>query len=357
MSIGERLRKLRKQQNLTREQLSIQTGITVAALGNYERDERKPNFEAMTKLEKYFGVSTRYLRGEVDENDSQSVKDELLETLSDLLSSSLSALDFLRNLPQEESLEAFTALDTVSLLISNPNIKQESYIFYIKTLTGIIAEIHRFTEVLGKANHDQNFNIDKVANLYSESIKRDLFDIAELYGFKRQSWQIYEGIAQELDRIYIPIMNIPLTQSPGRVNRSLNEEKKLVPLDVQGETAAGRPIEICDWRRGSIRVDEKHAKYNSFLIHVQGDSMTGAGIEDGDYVVIRPQPTVENGEIALIGIDSESTIKYFYKHNDGVELRSANPAYEPYFYNSSEEIRILGKVVDVIPKEKAVMEL
>lgn len=353
MDFAERLKGLRSNKKLTQAELGKALGLSKNTIYQYESGKRKPDFQAMTKIEKFFGVSASYLRGEVDENDYDSVRDELSGILADYLINASNAQSFLRNLPQEECLEAFTALDILYLLISNPRIKQDDYLFYIQTLAGTIAELHRFVEMMGKATPDKSFNLEKVVNSYFESIKKDLFGIAELYGFARNT---VSTSVNESNKIYMPLINIALTQRPGRISREPDKKRPLVSLEVLGEAAAGQPIMIHEGKHGTVQADEKHAHNNAFLVHVQGDSMTGAGINDGDYVVIRPQPVVENGEIALVGVNLESTIKYFYKHPGGIELRSANPAYEPYSYTSDDEVIVYGKVVDVIPKEKAVMD-
>ena len=84
-----------------------------------------------------------------------------------------------------------------------------------------------------------------------------------------------------------------------------------------------------------------------FMLEVQGESMTGAGILSGDRVVVRAQPTVENGEIAAVLVDeTEATVKRVRFRTDGrIELLSENPEY-PYLVPDNP--RILGKVVTVI---------
>ena len=125
------------------------------------------------------------------------------------------------------------------------------------------------------------------------------------------------------------------------------KEEPTIYLPILGDAAAGIPIEIIEMRQGEVPVNEKHGKYNSFVIRAKGNSMIEAGIDNGDLVVIRPQPIVENGEIALVNINGEATIKYFYLHNGKCELKSANPSYSPMLF-TSHDISILGKVVEVI---------
>lgn len=125
------------------------------------------------------------------------------------------------------------------------------------------------------------------------------------------------------------------------------KEDPVVYLPILGDAAAGIPIEIIEMKQGEIPVNEKHSKYNSFIIRARGDSMIEAGIENSSLVVVKPQPIVDNGEIAVVNINGEATIKYFYLHNGECELRSANPLYPPMIY-STGDISIIGKVVEVI---------
>jgi repressor LexA len=85
-----------------------------------------------------------------------------------------------------------------------------------------------------------------------------------------------------------------------------------------------------------------------FMLRVRGDSMTGAGISDGDYVVVRSQPNASHGEIVAAQLNNglaEVTIKYLALDEDRAELRAANPDYSPI---DGSQATILGKVVTVI---------
>ena len=84
-----------------------------------------------------------------------------------------------------------------------------------------------------------------------------------------------------------------------------------------------------------------------FMLEVRGDSMTGSGILDGDLVVVRSQPRVENGEIAACLVDGEeATVKRLERRDGRVILHSDNPSYEPMVFTSGVEV--LGKVVTVL---------
>lgn len=83
-----------------------------------------------------------------------------------------------------------------------------------------------------------------------------------------------------------------------------------------------------------------------FFVRAKGDSMTGAKIHEGDLLLIRQQPEVENGEIAAVVIDDEVVLKRVYKDNGTFTLVSENPKYPPMTFNPKKDknIRILGKL-------------
>ncbi|WP_414937319.1 transcriptional repressor LexA [Amycolatopsis sp. cmx-11-51] len=82
-----------------------------------------------------------------------------------------------------------------------------------------------------------------------------------------------------------------------------------------------------------------------FLLSVAGDSMVDAAITDGDWVVVRQQPTADPGEIVAAMIDGEATVKTFKRKDGHVWLMPHNEAYEPI---PGDDATILGKVVAVL---------
>ena len=82
-----------------------------------------------------------------------------------------------------------------------------------------------------------------------------------------------------------------------------------------------------------------------FMLKVAGDSMIEAAICDGDWVVVRQQPTAENGEIVAAMIDGEATVKTYKRRDGHVWLLPHNPAYEPI---PGDEATVLGRVVSVL---------
>jgi repressor LexA len=82
-----------------------------------------------------------------------------------------------------------------------------------------------------------------------------------------------------------------------------------------------------------------------FLLRVVGESMINAAICDGDWVVVRQQPSAENGEIVAAMIDGEATVKTYRKRDGRVWLLPANPAFDPI---PGDEASILGRVSAVL---------
>jgi repressor LexA len=82
-----------------------------------------------------------------------------------------------------------------------------------------------------------------------------------------------------------------------------------------------------------------------FMLHVKGDSMLEAAICDGDWVVVRQQPTANNGEIVAAMLDGEATVKTFQRREGHVWLQPQNAAFDPI---NGDEATIMGRVVAVL---------
>lgn len=114
---------------------------------------------------------------------------------------------------------------------------------------------------------------------------------------------------------------------------------------VLGSVACGEPVYMDEQRE--LYVDSTISVQADFVLIAKGDSMINARIHDGDIVFIHKQDIVENGEIAVVAIDDEATLKRFYKYADMVVLRAENPAYKDFIFTPEDhkDVRILGKAV------------
>lgn len=121
-----------------------------------------------------------------------------------------------------------------------------------------------------------------------------------------------------------------------------------IEIPVVGRIAAGQPILAEENIEERLTVDRRWVTApGCFAVRVHGQSMVGAGIMNGDYVIVRPQPSAENGEVVAVLIDGEATVKKFFKERGGrIRLQPENPAIEPIFVHpKNQSIQILGKVV------------
>ncbi|MFH1038165.1 MAG: transcriptional repressor LexA [PVC group bacterium] len=127
---------------------------------------------------------------------------------------------------------------------------------------------------------------------------------------------------------------------------------RTVLVPVVGAVAAGRPILAVEQVEEEWFLDRKLVRgRDNFLLRARGESMIGAQIRDGDYLLVRPQAAAENGEIVVVMLDDEVTVKRFYRRRNAVELRAENPAYRPIvFRGGKKNIEIVGKVVGVLRK-------
>ena len=149
------------------------------------------------------------------------------------------------------------------------------------------------------------------------------------------------SLALNISEAWLAGYNVPMTRNDN-----------IVPIAVQkfpllGEIACGTPkfasesIECYIEAGTNVKAD--------FCLRAKGDSMINARIYDGDIVFIHSQDTVENGEIAVVLIDNEATLKryFYYAEQSKLVLQAENSNYEPFVYVGDElqNVRVLGKAV------------
>ena len=120
-------------------------------------------------------------------------------------------------------------------------------------------------------------------------------------------------------------------------------------IPVLGRVAAGQPILAEENWSGSLELTELFGQTEQlFALQVRGDSMIGAGILQGDYVIVQKQETARPGEIVVACLNDEATVKYYQPRKDRVELVAANEKYQPIVVSEDSDFRILGTVRGVI---------
>jgi repressor LexA len=129
----------------------------------------------------------------------------------------------------------------------------------------------------------------------------------------------------------------------------IDDEAIFVP--VLGKIAAGSPIEALENQSESLPLSKSFLGSNEyFALKVEGDSMINAGINTGDYVIIKKTNIAESGKIVVALIDDhEATLKRMRKKGPSIALESANPAYETKIYNT-ERVKIQGVLASLYRK-------
>jgi repressor LexA len=132
----------------------------------------------------------------------------------------------------------------------------------------------------------------------------------------------------------------------------LSPRGQILSVPIVGRVTAGEPILAIENIEGYINFDRGLVSSEDvFLLRVHGDSMIDAHIQDGDFALVRPQQSAENGEIVVALIEDEATIKRIFKKRDLIRLEPANPEMEPIVVKKGEKrVTIVGKVIGIFRK-------
>ena len=142
----------------------------------------------------------------------------------------------------------------------------------------------------------------------------------------------------------------PVTAAAGGVvTRAVETASNLVSLPLLGRIAAGTPIEALSDPTNHLEIPASMVGSGEhFALEIIGDSMVGAGILDGDTVVIQRAETARHGEIVVALINQqEATLKTLLKEPGRVGLEAANPSYETRYF-STGEVEVQGKLAGLI---------
>ena len=147
-------------------------------------------------------------------------------------------------------------------------------------------------------------------------------------------------------------------QTRGFVSKANNKKRSMslgkgagTTVPLIGTVTAGQPIFAYENYEDYYSFPATEFKGEElFMLRVQGTSMINAGIKDGDKIVVRRQPTAENGEIVVALVDDSSTVKRFYRRNNQIILHPENEALSDMVF-SDGEVSILGKVIGLIRTE------
>jgi len=130
-------------------------------------------------------------------------------------------------------------------------------------------------------------------------------------------------------------------------NSKKEDHSSMIDVPLLGNVAAGVPLLAEENFERNIPIHISFLKKNKkyFALKVKGDSMSGAGILDGDLAIIEKLSVVRNGEIAVAVLNDAVTLKRFYKESARIRLQPENPAYKPTY---SKDVKILGRLSGII---------
>ena len=202
---------------------------------------------------------------------------------------------------------------------------------------------------------------ERIRELRKEK-RMSLEELADQIGTSRQTVHRYEtGVISNIPSEKVEALARALGTTPQRL---MGWEDDSIPtinnirianiakadtkeLPILGNVACGEPIFASEQQGYYARARADMAA--DFCLTARGDSMINARIFDGDLLFVRKQDSVDDGEIAVVLIDDEATVKrvYFNREDGIITLMPENPTYKPMRYTGSQldRIRILGKVV------------
>ena len=132
----------------------------------------------------------------------------------------------------------------------------------------------------------------------------------------------------------------------------LKKKSQTDGIPIVGRVAAGEPILAEENIEGYLDLNDSFGQSeDTFILKVVGDSMVDEGIMDGDFVVVKPSSKIENGQIGVVLVEDEATVKKIYIQRGRIALEPANKAagYKTkYIKRGSENVRIIGKVISCL---------
>lgn len=134
------------------------------------------------------------------------------------------------------------------------------------------------------------------------------------------------------------------------IGERISRNPDFISIPIVGRIMAGTPHPAIEDIEGYLSIDKSICKSsNTFFLRVMGNSMIDAHIQEGDLVLVRPQPIADNGDIVVACIDGEATIKRFYKKGNTLQLKPEHPIMKPIIVKEGQaEVLIVGKVITVI---------
>ena len=125
----------------------------------------------------------------------------------------------------------------------------------------------------------------------------------------------------------------------------IDVQRDIIEIPIFGHVAAGEPLLASQNIEGTLPIPTRMVNnYECFALRIIGSSMIGAGILEGDFVIVRRQANADPGDIIVALVEDQATVKRFYIEGERIRLQPENPSVEPIVFNVNDVI-ILGKVI------------
>lgn len=298
-------------------------------LGENIRKIRKSKQISINLLSKKAKISLGYL-SDLENGKSTNPTTEILQKIADALEVSPDRL-----LGESVSSILETRLRKSNMTLKDLAERLHTPLVYLKSLDVVIPDEYDYAK------------IEQIAGILKMSPNSLRAALA------RQEPPGYDGPISALEEDFngdvaygVPKDEIPRAFEESQLYKFDDMQKEIAIIPVLGHITAGQPILAEEHILGYEKVPASQVKGGQFFyLKVQGDSMSNAGIYEGDLVLVRKQPTINHKDIAVVMVNShDATVKRVYKANDHLVLQPENPDYEPIIVKN-DSARIIGKVV------------
>ena len=176
------------------------------------------------------------------------------------------------------------------------------------------------------------------------------FQISSTFGVKRHLEALVKKGFINIESNASRGISLIRKNSEDFIDRSIRDDDAFVKIPVIGRVAAGIPINAVENLEGSLVVDPSFLKKaeDAFALRVKGDSMINAGINDRDLVIVSPREQAKNGDIVVVMLNDEATVKKFEFINNKIRLIAENNAYLPIEVKREDDFKLIGKVKGVV---------
>ncbi|MDB4948516.1 MAG: LexA repressor [Gemmatimonadetes bacterium] len=197
-----------------------------------------------------------------------------------------------------------------------------------------------------------NYLVDYLKeNTYQPSIR----EIGKRFGIKSTK-TVSEHLQSLADKGHI---ERDASRSRGVKILGMNLSPSVVSIPFYGKIAAGKPSLLREHVRDEYEMDKRFApSADAFFLQIKGESMMGAGILDGDLVLVDPVEAADlgDGDVVAVRLDEDATVKRYFLRDGTVVLEPANPEFPPIVVGHKEPLEVLGRVIGLFRQLGAAMK-